>query len=326
VFAPTNAAFELLFETLDISAEQLLTSSKLEQILRYHVAPGVVRTADLSRDGIQSLQTLQGSSVDAAFRDDGLKINYARVIQPDIGADNGVIHVIDSVLLPPVDSLAEPSGSAAQGEDRQEGAEDTSEQYDDEAGYFSDDGSFEADQGQAEYEYSGSDILDYSTESAEGQGNEGQSDYEYYTDAEDADDYNSEEQGSQIDAPRPDPSRVEIQPSEATPATESVIDSVSCANWCTAYIPAFVWPTISQCAGCKEVLRVPLGDNLYSDDYSNDDFVIRPCMHHCAFVPAAVYAHTFECSGCRGFPGPFVLDDPCQLVPSDVRPFVFGCG
>jgi uncharacterized surface protein with fasciclin (FAS1) repeats len=106
VFAPTNAAFEALPEgVLDmvLADQELLT-----RILTYHVVDGAVLSSDLS-DGM-SVPTLETTALDAeplagelmiTIMDGTVMVNDATVVQADIEASNGVIHVIDSVLLPP---------------------------------------------------------------------------------------------------------------------------------------------------------------------------------------------------------------------------------
>ncbi len=95
VFAPTDAAFAKLPAS---TVEGLLKDlPKLKSILTYHVVPGKVLARDVA--GLKTAKTAQGGDirVDASH---GVKINNARVTQADIEASNGVIHVIDTVLLP----------------------------------------------------------------------------------------------------------------------------------------------------------------------------------------------------------------------------------
>ncbi|MBC8232121.1 fasciclin domain-containing protein [bacterium] len=95
VFAPTDDAFAKLPEG---TVESLLQDiPKLTDILTYHVVAGKVMAADVVK--LEAAKTVQGQSVtiDAS---DGVKIDDATVIQADIECDNGVIHVIDSVILP----------------------------------------------------------------------------------------------------------------------------------------------------------------------------------------------------------------------------------
>lgn len=100
VFAPTDDAFAALPEgTLDeLGLPE--NADQLESILLYHVADGDVRSSDLS-DG-QEIDTVQSAPITITIDEDGtVKANDATVTQADIEASNGVIHVIDSVLLPP---------------------------------------------------------------------------------------------------------------------------------------------------------------------------------------------------------------------------------
>ena len=96
VFAPTDEAFDKLPKG---TVEALLTDiPKLQSILTYHVVAGKVMASDVVR--LDEAKTLQGQAVriDASS---GVKINTARVVKADVAAENGVIHVIDEVLLPP---------------------------------------------------------------------------------------------------------------------------------------------------------------------------------------------------------------------------------
>ena len=95
VFAPTDDAFaKIPAETLNAV---LADKDKLTAILTYHVVAGKVMAADVV--SLTSATTVQGGdlTIDAT---DGVKVNDATVIQPDIECDNGVIHVIDTVLMP----------------------------------------------------------------------------------------------------------------------------------------------------------------------------------------------------------------------------------
>jgi uncharacterized surface protein with fasciclin (FAS1) repeats len=98
VFAPTDAAFAALPSG---TIETLLTdpTGTLAEILLYHVVGGQALSTDLS-DG-QIIATLQGQTVEVTINADGVFINDAQVTVADITATNGVVHVIDAVLLPP---------------------------------------------------------------------------------------------------------------------------------------------------------------------------------------------------------------------------------
>lgn len=98
VFAPTDDAFaKIPQETIDgLLADP---TGDLTQILLYHVVAGKVMASDLS-DGL-TVATLQGGEVTFSLSDAGAKVNDANIIATDIETSNGVIHVIDSVILPP---------------------------------------------------------------------------------------------------------------------------------------------------------------------------------------------------------------------------------
>ncbi len=98
VFAPTNAAFDKLpAGTLDnlLKPESKAT---LTGILTYHVVSGSLKAADL-KDG-QKLKTVNGAELTVAIKDGKVTINGANVTAADLTAGNGVVHVIDAVLLP----------------------------------------------------------------------------------------------------------------------------------------------------------------------------------------------------------------------------------
>ncbi len=97
VFAPTNAAFEDLLEALGITAEELLAQPDLAKVLLFHVVSGKVMSTDLT-DGLMA-PTLNGESVTFDL-DGGVKVNGATVTAADLEAGNGVIHVIDKVIIP----------------------------------------------------------------------------------------------------------------------------------------------------------------------------------------------------------------------------------
>ncbi|MGC9342885.1 MAG: fasciclin domain-containing protein, partial [Bacteroidales bacterium] len=100
VFAPTDDAFAALPEgTLDALLAD--PSGDLTDILLYHVVAGQAMSTDLS-DG-QVIETVLGKNITVTINDDGVFINNAKVTVVDLEADNGVVHVIDAVLLPPAD-------------------------------------------------------------------------------------------------------------------------------------------------------------------------------------------------------------------------------
>ena len=94
VFAPTDAAFaKVPKDQLDAL---LADKEKLTAVLTYHVVPGKVMASDV-RDG--RVRTVQGSELTLSTSG-GVKVDDANVVKTDIVADNGVIHVIDNVILP----------------------------------------------------------------------------------------------------------------------------------------------------------------------------------------------------------------------------------
>ena len=96
VFAPTDAAFaKLPAGTLEAL---LADPAKLQAVLTYHVVPGRVTAADVAT--LSSAATVQGDSI-AIDTSMGVRVNDAHVTQADVMTSNGVIHVIDTVLLPP---------------------------------------------------------------------------------------------------------------------------------------------------------------------------------------------------------------------------------
>ena len=110
VFAPTDAAVTALVEALEITAEDLLALPNLGDILQYHVVAGAALSTDLT-DG-QEIATLLGPNVTVTINENGVFINDAMVTVADIEADNGVVHVIDAVLLPPTpDQIEEATAS-----------------------------------------------------------------------------------------------------------------------------------------------------------------------------------------------------------------------
>lgn len=102
VFAPTEEAFADLLAQLDMTAEELLADTDLlTTVLLYHVVPGNVVAEEVAGLANGTLvETLQGESIRITTRGD-IMIEEADLIQTDIMASNGVIHVIDEVLLPP---------------------------------------------------------------------------------------------------------------------------------------------------------------------------------------------------------------------------------
>ena len=103
VFAPTNAAFEALATSLNTTVPGLLALPNLADILTYHVVEGTVLSTALTAGPVA---TVNGEDVIVSLTN-GVQINDATVTLADVPADNGVVHVIDGVLLPPTASLNE---------------------------------------------------------------------------------------------------------------------------------------------------------------------------------------------------------------------------
>jgi uncharacterized surface protein with fasciclin (FAS1) repeats len=98
VFAPTDAAFAKLPAG---TVESLLKPENRDQlvaILTYHVVPGKVEAADVVK--LNEARTVNGKDVQITVADSGVQVDNANVIMTDIEASNGVIHVIDTVILP----------------------------------------------------------------------------------------------------------------------------------------------------------------------------------------------------------------------------------
>ena len=97
VFAPTDEAFKKLpAGTLE---KLLADKAQLTKVLTYHVVAGKVMAADVVK--LTSAKTVEGSDVKIAVANGAVKVNGANVVKTDVVASNGVIHVIDSVILPP---------------------------------------------------------------------------------------------------------------------------------------------------------------------------------------------------------------------------------
>lgn len=101
VFAPTDEAFAALPEG---ELEALLADpDALQAVLLYHVVPGTVTSEDvLALDDGAQVETVEGSPLTVTFMNGTVMVNEATVTAVDIMASNGVIHVIDTVLLPPM--------------------------------------------------------------------------------------------------------------------------------------------------------------------------------------------------------------------------------
>jgi uncharacterized surface protein with fasciclin (FAS1) repeats len=100
VFAPTDAAFRKVpKKTLSALAAN---PEQLKAVLLYHVAKGELRASKVVKR--RSIKTLNGARVKVKVKRRTVKVNNARVVKPNIGTSNGVIHVINRVLIPPTSS------------------------------------------------------------------------------------------------------------------------------------------------------------------------------------------------------------------------------
>jgi transforming growth factor-beta-induced protein len=122
VFAPTDAAFEALLEDMEITAEDLLASEELTNILMYHVVAGRVMAEDVvalledeENEGEFEVETLNGKYATVSTEMDNIYINDAQIVATDVEGKNGVVHVIDSVLMP-LPTIAETVIAAAEGD------------------------------------------------------------------------------------------------------------------------------------------------------------------------------------------------------------------
>lgn len=99
VFAPTDAAFAALPPGTVESLLKPENKDQLAAVLTYHVVSGAVKSGDLAGKKLQA-ETVQGSTVDIDATGAGVTVDGANVVTADVTASNGVIHVIDKVILP----------------------------------------------------------------------------------------------------------------------------------------------------------------------------------------------------------------------------------
>jgi uncharacterized surface protein with fasciclin (FAS1) repeats len=98
VFAPTDAAFAKLPAGTVESLLKPENKAKLVRLLTYHVVPGKVMAADVVK--VTSAKAVSGDTITVTAKDGVVTVDKARVVKTDIAASNGVIHVIDSVIMP----------------------------------------------------------------------------------------------------------------------------------------------------------------------------------------------------------------------------------
>ncbi|NCB08101.1 MAG: fasciclin domain-containing protein [Bacteroidia bacterium] len=103
VFAPTDAAFAALLKDLGLTSLDQIDAATLGNILKYHVVSGVVYSKDLKSGYVPTLSTFSGNSISMYVNvEEGVTINKnTKVTTADIKAKNGVVHVVDKVILPP---------------------------------------------------------------------------------------------------------------------------------------------------------------------------------------------------------------------------------
>lgn len=99
VFAPTDEAFAKLPAGALDNLLKPENKEQLKAVLLYHVVPGKVTAADVMKLDGREVKTLEGSSIKVKTKD-GVMVNKARVVKTDVMATNGVIHVIDTVIMP----------------------------------------------------------------------------------------------------------------------------------------------------------------------------------------------------------------------------------
>jgi uncharacterized surface protein with fasciclin (FAS1) repeats len=103
VFAPTDAAFTAALKSLNVTKDQLFADkAKLSSILTYHVVAGKVPASEVVKLDGKEAKTVNGAAVEITLKGSDVYLNGdTKVAQADVMASNGVIHVIDKVLLPP---------------------------------------------------------------------------------------------------------------------------------------------------------------------------------------------------------------------------------
>jgi uncharacterized surface protein with fasciclin (FAS1) repeats len=101
VFAPTDEAFKKVPKEVLADLLKPENKAKLTAVLTYHVVPGKVMAADVVK--LSKAKTVQGAEATITVKDGKVKVDAANVIKTDIVCKNGVIHVIDAVILPPAD-------------------------------------------------------------------------------------------------------------------------------------------------------------------------------------------------------------------------------
>jgi len=111
VFAPTNEAFEALFASLGVEGVDDLTKDQLTPILLYHVVDGAVWSKDIKSGQVSTLNETASLQVKASKSK--VMVNNSTVVTADIEGSNGVIHVIDQVLVPETKTAMKTSGGCS---------------------------------------------------------------------------------------------------------------------------------------------------------------------------------------------------------------------
>lgn len=125
LFAPTDAAFQ----ALPAGTLENLSPDELTEILRYHLLAGAVSSQDAV--ALASAPSVQGDALSFATTDGQLTVNDAAITEADIQASNGVIHVVDTVLMPAADAETEEAGMMEKEMSEEAPMEDDSEMEDD---------------------------------------------------------------------------------------------------------------------------------------------------------------------------------------------------
>ena len=99
LFAPSNDAFSKALAILKLGKGELLALPNLAAVLQFHVVPGRVTSADLA-DGML-VASAMGAPLRFARAGDSVRVNGAAIISADLEATNGIVHIIDELLLPP---------------------------------------------------------------------------------------------------------------------------------------------------------------------------------------------------------------------------------
>lgn len=97
LFAPTDEAFKKLGKELD-ELQKPENKAKLQKVLKHHLVVSAKKAADLKP--LKSAKTLAGDELKLSVKDDALMVEHAKVVKADIEASNGILHVIDAVLMP----------------------------------------------------------------------------------------------------------------------------------------------------------------------------------------------------------------------------------